>query len=42
MAPVLDFAANNPGFTIVLVLIVGVLILAGWSDYLDRKHGERP
>jgi hypothetical protein len=39
MARILDFAASHPILSVAIVFIVGVMLVAGWSD-LDRRHGE--
>ncbi|WP_290995798.1 hypothetical protein [Hyphomicrobium sp.] len=45
MAEVVAFAGVHPWWLtlwiVLIVLFVGIVILAGWSDWLDRNHGER-
>ena len=36
----LSFIGDHPALTLGIVFIITIGICAGWSDYLDRKHGE--
>lgn len=38
---VISFIGDNPGLTAFVAVNVVLGLLAGWSEYLDSKYGER-
>ena len=41
MQGILNFISEHTTFVGCMTALVVIAVLAGWSDYLDRKYGER-